>query len=115
MCNSHPNPYPQEEALSDRSGSLSQGARVGAVFAKGSVNGAHHVYLSNFEKGKRSPISPYPPVMSTIIEIRDRFGEVLKRYASSDATLGLRGAVMEGAELTGAQLAGMDMERIDLY
>lgn len=53
--------------------------------------------------------------MAETIEIRDSFGELLKRHAVASGATGLRGAVMQGAELTGAQLAGTDMEGIDLY
>jgi hypothetical protein len=53
--------------------------------------------------------------MGAVIEIRDAFGELLRRYEVPAGAAGLRGAVLEGAELTAAQLAGADLEGSDLY
>ena len=53
--------------------------------------------------------------MGTVIEIRDAFGELLRRYEVPAGAAGLHGAVLEGAELTAAQLAGADLVGSDLY
>jgi uncharacterized protein YjbI with pentapeptide repeats len=53
--------------------------------------------------------------MGTVIEIRDAFGELLRRYEVPAGAAGLRGAVLEGAELTAAQLAGADLAGSDLH